>query len=236
MRRGSRGPDLGQLHRRTELKNFFLEAQYSERNLINGKGRRRSDHRSRGRHLDRRPTELRLPGVASLLRRLRRQRAQQREHPRSRRLGSWRPITSGTHDIVVGFDTFDDINVIENHQSGSDFQVWTFEPSIVRGERRLPAVHLQRRQPPALGSGARGDARHEVRRPTRSSSTTPGVSATDGDSIIGVRYDENESSNGSGEIISDDEQDWHLGWAHRLTSRATATGSSTQPMRNTHRR
>ena len=44
----------------------------------------------------------------------------------------------GTHDFVFGYDSFTDINVIENHQSGSDFQVWTFQPFIVRGQDVYP--------------------------------------------------------------------------------------------------
>ena len=45
----------------------------------------------------------------------------------------------GTHDLVAGFDMFNDIRKSDNHQSGSDFRVFTSSVAI-RGGRPFPIV------------------------------------------------------------------------------------------------
>ncbi|MEM7354268.1 MAG: TonB-dependent receptor [Acidobacteriota bacterium] len=44
----------------------------------------------------------------------------------------------GSHDIVAGYDTFTDISIVENHQSGSDFSVWSTQSFIYRGSEVFP--------------------------------------------------------------------------------------------------
>ena len=110
---------------------------------------------------------------------------------------------SGSHDLVAGYDTFEDINIIENHQSASDYHVWSQQPFIIRGQQAFPQFT---------------DNRSNIFRWTPVLETTQGMHF-ETDSIflndtwrigdkwsfnLGVRYDENNSSNGSGQVISDD--------------------------------
>ena len=183
-------------------KNFFLEAQYSERNLINGQGvGAQTTERVGGTWIVDLPNFVFLasPVFCAVC------VENERNNENALIKASWFVSTesAGTHDIVVGFDTFDDVNVIENHQSGSDFQVWTFEPSIVRGEQVFPQI---------TNNGANTLRWDPVLEATRGMKfATDSYFINDSWSVgdrwrfnLGVRYDENESSNGSGEIISDD--------------------------------
>ncbi len=182
--------------------NFFVEAQYSERTLINGKGvGAQTTERIGGTWIVDLPNFVFLasPVFCAVC------VDNERNNENTLIKASWFLATenAGTHDIVVGFDTFDDINVIENHQSASDFQVWTFEPSIIRGSQAFPQI---------TNNGANRLRWDPVLEATRGMKfQTDSFYVNDTWSVgdrwrfnLGLRYDDNESSNGSGEIISDD--------------------------------
>lgn len=38
---------------------------------------------------------------------------------------------AGSHDLVVGYDNFEDIRAADNHQSPNDLMIWNFAPSII---------------------------------------------------------------------------------------------------------
>jgi outer membrane receptor protein involved in Fe transport len=182
--------------------NFFLEAQWSERNLVIGKG-------SGGKTTERiggtwfvdltQFVFLASPTFCAVC------VDNERNNENALLKTSFFLTTerTGSHDLVAGFDTFEDINVIENHQSGSDFHVWATQPFIVRGQQVFPQFT---------------DNNSNIFRWTPVLESTQGMHfKTDslfvndtwrlGDKWsfnVGLRYDENDSSNGSGEVISDD--------------------------------
>lgn len=39
--------------------------------------------------------------------------------------------SAGSHDLVVGYDNFEDIRAADNHQSPNDLMIWNFAPSII---------------------------------------------------------------------------------------------------------
>lgn len=124
---------------------------------------------------------------------------------------------AGTHDLIAGYDTFDDINVIENHQSASDFHVWTLNPSIIRGDRAFPVItengYNRLRWSPVLES-TKG-MHHE----TDSVFINDTWRVNDRTSInLGLRYDKNNTKNGAGEVVSDDSKlAPRLGLAYDIT-------------------
>jgi hypothetical protein len=109
--------------------NFFVEAQYSERDYSIGVGAGGPSPKGPG-------IEELIPGTMI------------RDRPTARRF--WSPTfcadceteirnaenqlakgshflttkSGGTHDLIFGYDSFDDIRFAINHQTGSDFQVW----------------------------------------------------------------------------------------------------------------
>jgi len=46
---------------------------------------------------------------------------------------------TGSHDLVFGYDTFNDIRIADNHQSATDFTVWVSNP-VVRGQEVFPQM------------------------------------------------------------------------------------------------
>jgi outer membrane receptor for ferrienterochelin and colicin len=108
----------------------------------------------------------------------------------------------GTHDLVAGYDTFDDIRVSDNHQSGSDFRIIGTGVTFA-GTTPLPIF--------------RGDGSTTIQ-------YDPILQSTGGTSFktnslffndswrfndrltfnLGVRYDESDGTNGAGQKVADD--------------------------------
>ena len=128
----------------------------------------------------------------------------------------------GTHDIVFGYDTFDDIRFSINHQTGSDFTVWSSD-TIVNSASDI--------YPQFLGSstwiGWWAVFNPELAQPT--SFKTNSFYVNDSWQLnencrfnIGVRYDKNDGTNSSGnKVVDDSKVSPRLGVTG--TSRATAT-------------
>lgn len=181
--------------------NFFLEAQYSERILELGVG-------SGGTSFDRIEgtwfldapnfTFINSPVFCAIC--LDTQRNNENTLVKASYFAAGQ---NGSHDIVVGYDSFNDINIVENHQSSSDFTVWGLDPFIVRGEQVFPQVSVN------TWNRLRWDP---VLEPTQGMMfQTDSLFINDtwrlGDKWsfnIGFRYDENDTVDGGGATVSDD--------------------------------
>ena len=122
---------------------------------------------------------------------------------------------AGTHDIVFGYDTFEDIRFVVNHQTGSDFTVYGTD--VIRDAAGDPVID------PASGSaipvfGGPGSTpwirwfavfNEDLAQPT--SFNTNSFYVNDSWQLndkwsfnIGVRYDENDGIDSSGTQVADD--------------------------------
>jgi len=96
--------------------------------------------------------------------------------------GSWFVSTPGfgSHDVAFGYDSFNDIRKANNHQSGSDFRIFSAD-TIVQGSQVFPvsAVRAPASAAPS-SSGIRSSSRAwaPASRPTPPTSTTTGASTT----------------------------------------------------------
>lgn len=50
--------------------------------------------------------------------------------------------SAGSHDLVFGYDSFNDIRIADNHQSATDFTVWVSQP-LIRGDQVFPQLFTQ---------------------------------------------------------------------------------------------
>ncbi len=109
----------------------------------------------------------------------------------------------GSHDIVAGYDTFTDIFIVENHQSGSDYSAWSFEPLIFRGTDVFPQfsanganrLRFDPAENPTLGTDFE----------TRALFVNDSWRLNDKWTFnLGVRYNENNSVDAGGGLVSDD--------------------------------
>ena len=108
----------------------------------------------------------------------------------------------GSHDIVAGYDTFTDISIVENHQSGSDFSVWSTQPFIYRGTNVFPQFTANGPNllewDPVLNPTQGTDFE------TRSFFVNDTWRLNDKWSFnLGLRLDENDSVDAGGALISD---------------------------------
>jgi outer membrane receptor for ferrienterochelin and colicin len=184
--------------------NFFVEAQYSERNwdVAVGSGGKTKERIGGTWIVD--LTRFRFIGSPTFCDpALCVQNERNNENGLAKLSYFLTTETAGSHDLIAGFDTFEDINVIENHQSASDFSVWAFQPFIVRGQNVFPQF---------TNNGTNRLRWNPVLETTQGMKfETDSIFLNDtwrlGDKWsfnLGVRYDENNSVNGSGAVISDD--------------------------------
>jgi hypothetical protein len=126
--------------------------------------------------------------------------------------------SGGSHDLVGGYDSFEDIRAADNHQSPNDLMIWNFAASII--DRTNNQVF-----PVFIGDGQ-----------TTNIEVLPILNETQGTSFItnslfvndrwrlndhwsfnlGVRYDENDFDNSLGQaVIKSDEISPRLGATYR---------------------
>jgi hypothetical protein len=184
--------------------NFFVEAQYSERNYEIATG---------------------FGGVPDLIEgTLMRERSTGRRFWSSTFCGSCEPelrdnenqlakgsyfLTTegtGTHDITFGYDTFSDIRFSVNHQSGSDFQVWAEDIHIDDSNNIFPIFEGSTTWVvwwPPVGL----DIAQPTDFATNSFYLNDSWQLNDKWSFnVGVRYDENDGLDSSGALVADDSQ------------------------------
>jgi len=197
--------------------NFFVEAQYSSRTFkFENSGSRFTDpiqgtlllDQSRGNNRYNSPT---FCGVCG---------AEGRDNQNVVLKASYFLSTksTGAHSLVGGVDMFDDKRLANNHQSGSDFRIFTTS-AIIQGESIFPVL----------------DSRSVIR-------WTPIFEETQGNRFrtwsfflndawtldkhwsfnLGLRYDKNDGQDGSGNAVVKD-----AAWSPRLAATFDPTGDGT---------
>src|SRR3954469_4616574 len=110
--------------------------------------------------------------------------------------------SKGSHDVVAGYDTFNDIRAADNHQSGSDWRILGTGATI-NGTSITPIF---------LGDGTTFIQFDPILHPTQGTSfKTNSVFANDtwrfSDRLtlnLGVRYDKNDGQNEAGQKVAND--------------------------------
>jgi len=112
--------------------------------------------------------------------------------------------SAGTHDIIFGYDTFEDIRFAINHQTGSDFTVWSSDFIVDDNNNVFP-----RFTGTTTWIGWWAVFNLDLARPT--SFTTNSFYVNDTWQLnehwsfnLGVRYDENDGDNSTGFKVVDD--------------------------------
>ncbi len=117
--------------------NFFVEAQYSERNFTFENSGSKFTDRIFGTLLVDGPTGNRYwsPTFCGVC------RPEKRDNENILAKASWflSSESVGSHDVSFGYDSFDDIRAADNHQSGSDFRV-ILSNTFARGENLYPQL------------------------------------------------------------------------------------------------
>ncbi|HWN42744.1 MAG TPA: carboxypeptidase regulatory-like domain-containing protein, partial [Thermoanaerobaculia bacterium] len=117
--------------------NFFVEAQYSEREFtFENSGSKFTDRIFGTLMVDAVSGErFWAPTFCGVC------RPEERDNENLLAKASWFLSTDsiGSHDISFGYDTFDDIRAADNHQSGSDFRM-LISDVIIRGEDVFPQL------------------------------------------------------------------------------------------------
>ncbi|HYG64340.1 MAG TPA: TonB-dependent receptor [Thermoanaerobaculia bacterium] len=178
---------------------FFVEAQYSERFFaFEGDGSKFTD-RIRGTLLiDDELHRWNSPTFCGIC------RPEERNNENIYAKASWFASTEslGSHDIAFGYDSFDDIRVADNHQSGSDFRVNLSDTWII-GTNLYPQL---------LNDNTTIITWNPILQGSRGTSfVTNSIFANDRWRLnenwsfnLGVRYDQNDGKDSSGKKVADD--------------------------------
>jgi outer membrane receptor for ferrienterochelin and colicin len=117
--------------------NFFVEAQYSERKFTFENSGSKFTDRINGTLLVDALTSERwwsptFCGVCN---------PEKRDNENILAKANWFLSTEsmGSHDLAFGYDTFDDIRIADNHQSGSDYRI-IITNTIIRGQDLFPQL------------------------------------------------------------------------------------------------
>jgi outer membrane receptor for ferrienterochelin and colicin len=119
--------------------------------------------------------------------------------------GSWFLSTPavGTHDITFGYDSFQEFNLEENHQSGSDYRIYTTGAYIDRDpivpifstKGRYTYFYYQPQLTPSIGS----------KMVTNSTYVNDKWRLSNNWSFnVGLRYDKNDGTDSGGHLVSKD--------------------------------
>lgn len=182
--------------------NFFVEGQYSERDFIIGIGSGGVPDLIQGTLMRRRGTGHRYhaPTFCGSC------EDELRNNENFLAKGSYFLTTAnaGTHDFVFGYDTFDDIRFSVNHQTGSD---WTVYSSDILVDPNTNEIF------PVMRSNAwmRWFAIINLDLATPTGFTTNSFYVNDSWQLndkwsfnLGARYDENDGTNSAGALVTDD--------------------------------
>jgi hypothetical protein len=123
--------------------------------------------------------------------------------------------SAGSHDLLLGYDTFEDIRAADNHQAPTDVMVWNANGSVIQGNQIFPIY--------APNGGTFIDYL-PILNPTQGTSfVTNSIFLNDRWRLndnwsfnLGVRYDENDFKNSLGQgVIQSDEISPRLGATYR---------------------
>jgi hypothetical protein len=182
--------------------NFFLEAQYSEREfLFVGSGSKFTDLIRGTLLVDRQGRRWNSPTFCGVC------RDEERSNENLLLKASYflSPARGGTHDIVFGYDTFSDIRAADNHQSGSDFRITTID-TIITGSGASTVLY------PRFSSGVSIIQWNPIFQTTQGTDfATDSIfvndtwRATSRLSLnIGARFDDNDGKDAGGVTVIDD--------------------------------
>ena len=215
--------------------NFFIEGQYSERQLIIGKGSGGVPDLIQGTLIRTENQSFRYwaPTFCGSC------EDEHRDNKNYLAKGSYFLSTesTGTHDFVFGYDSFDDKRFAINHQTGSDFTVYG---SDIVGGVANPAVDPTTGSPyPVFDPNAATPPEIlwfavfnlDLARPTQFKTNSYYVNdrwqLNDKWSFnLGARYDKNDGADGSGAKVANDSK-VAPGWARATISTPMATWCST---------
>lgn len=187
--------------------NFFVEAQYSEREFtFIGSGSRFTD-RILGTLFVDVPTNARWhsPTFCGVC------RPEERDNENLLAKASYFLSTEslGSHDLVLGYDTFSDIRAADNHQSGSDFRILLSNTILANGQ--LFPTFIPRPNPPAPAGGTIIQFNPILLSSKGTDFTTNSIFLNDRWRLndhwsfnLGVRFDENDGVNGAGQEVATD--------------------------------
>jgi len=195
---------------------FFVEAQYSERNFdISVGGGAQSRTLLDGTLMRSRQGNFRYhtPTFCAAC------EQEERNNEDILAKGSWFLSTenAGTHDFVFGYDAFTDIRFSVNHQTGSDFTVWSTD-EVIDGTQVFPVF-----QPlgndlgqPDVWIGWWAVFNPDQATPTDFQTTSYYVNDRwqyneNWTFNLGLRYDENDGTDGGGKKVLEDDK-----WSPRL--------------------
>ncbi len=182
--------------------NFFIEAQYSERELGIGHGAGGPRDLIAGTLMRNRPNNFRYhaPTFCGECE----QEVRNNENLLAKGSYFFSTQGAGTHDIVFGYDTFDDIRFAINHQTGSDFTVWGSN-LIIDANKEIYPQFLG----PSAWIGWFAVFNLDIAQPT--SFKTNSFYVNDSWQLnehwsfnLGVRYDANDGTNSGGDKVADD--------------------------------
>ena len=201
--------------------NFFLEGQYSERNYIIGIGSGGTEwgllpgtllldrsHSSARFHA---PTFCAAPDCGN----------EDRNNENGLIKASYFLSTSatGTHDIVFGYDTFNDIRKVDNYQQASDFRIyvsdtiWIDDPNEPGGVAIYPvlASYYSSNRPSGISRGSYAYVYDMAETSKGTNFRTNSLFVNDTWRLndkwtfnVGVRYDANDGVDSLGVKVSDD--------------------------------
>ena len=189
--------------------NFFVEAQYSERNFDIGVGSGGPQDLIQGTLLRRRANGHRFfaPTFCGNC------EQEIRNNENLLLKGSYFLSTdkAGTHDLVFGYDTFDDIRFSVNHQTGSDFTLYTSDILVDDNNNIFPVFQALGEAAPSREAWVRWFAVLNLDQARPTSFTTNSFYVNDSWQVndklslnLGLRYDENDGVNSVGALIADD--------------------------------
>lgn len=182
--------------------NFSVEAQYSEREfLFQDSGSKFTDRILGTLFVDADSRRWHSPTFCGVC------RDEERSNENLLLKASYFLSTSsfGSHDIVAGYDTFEDVRAADNHQSGSDFRIVSLEtivqgsgPDAVLFPNFIPGATFVQWNP--IFETTRGTAFK-----TNSLFINDAWRVNDHLSLnLGVRYDENDGEDASRNRVIDD--------------------------------
>lgn len=181
--------------------NFFVEAQYSEREFLLGEGSGSQFRDLIGgtliRHslVNTRYHTGTFCGVCP---------AELRNNENTLAKGSYFLTTdTGSHDIVFGYDTFTDIRQSDNHQSGSDFQLWHGPDPVIQGGDIFPVVGNGQFDWVVWFPILEGSKGTDL--VTNSAYVNDTWQVNEKMTLsLGLRYDENDGRDAEGKLVADD--------------------------------
>lgn len=147
---------------------------------------------------------------------------EERDNEQGRVKGTYFASTesTGAHDLVFGFETFTDIRKSDNHQSATNWWLYSYAPSIEQGDRLVPVLE---------SSASTQFVYWPILNPSQGTDfQSDGVFVNDSWRLndawsfnLGVRWDQTDATNSNGAQVAKDD-----GFSPRLGATWTPGGDS----------